>query len=340
MEKTYDEIMSSLKRGEYAPVYLLHGEESYYIDAVSDYIENNALDAMEREFDLTILYGKDIQNIVSVINAAKSFPMMGNRSVIIVREAQNITSWNDMVYYMEHPQPTTVLVFCYKNGTMRADTKAYKAIKEKGVVLKSETLREHQVKPWITQYCKSKGVSISADAVQMLADYLGTDLSKIINELNKLVIGRPQGTDVITAELVERNVGISKDYNTFELRKAVANYDILKVNRIVYYYAANQKKYPIQVIIPTLFSFFSGLMLYHYLPDKSSSMAVEQQLKVTKYAAGEYMTAAKYYSALQTMKIISYLREMDARSKGIGDSNPDPLHLYQELVYKMMHRIG
>jgi len=331
--------MRSLKRGEYAPVYFLEGEEPYYIDAVADYIENNVLDEMAREFDLTILYGKDIQNLASVINAAKSFPMMGDKSVIIVREAQNISSWNDIVFYMEHPQPTTILVFCYKNGTLRADTKAFKSINEKGIVLKSEPLRDYQVAPWITQYCKDKGVSIAPDAVQMLAEHLGTDLTKIINELDKLVIGRPEGVNMITSELVERNVEISKDYNILELRKAIVAYDIVKVNRIVYYYAANQKKNPIQSVVATLFNFFSGLMLYHYLPDKSSAMAVAQQLKTTQYTAGEYMAAARFYSALQTMKIISYLREMDARSKGIGDSNSDPLHLYQELVYKMMHRI-
>ena len=340
MEKTYPEIMSDLKAGRYAPIYLLEGEEPYYIDAVADYIEKNALDDMAREFDMTIIYGKDVQSLASVINAAKRFPMMGGRSVIIVREAQNISSWNDLQYYAEQPQMSTVLVFCYKNGVLRSDTNAFKSLKQHGVVLKTVQLKDYQVPQWITDYVKSKGLQIEQQAVMMLAEYLGTDLSKIINELDKLELGRPEGVNNITADLVQRNVGISKDYNYFELQKAIASYNILKTNRIVYYFAANQKKHPVQTTIPMLFSFFQKLMIYHYLPDKSSLEAVSQSLGISKFQAKDYVEAARFYSALQTMKIIAWLRETDVRSKGFGDSNSsDTLHLYQELIYKMMHKI-
>ena len=336
----YPQIMKDLKAGIYAPVYLLEGDEPYYIDAVAEYIENNVLDEMAREFDLTILYGKDISNIDTVINAAKRFPMMGSKSVIIVREAQNISSWGDMEHYMEKPQPTTILVFCYKNGKLNANTKAFKSIRDGGVVLVSEKLKDFQVPQWIAGYVKEKGLDIEQKAIQMLAEYLGSDLSRIIHELDKLLLGRPQGVSKITADLVQRNVGISKDYNTFELQNAIVSYDIVKVNRIVCYFAENQKKHPIQLVIPAIYKFFSSLLLYHYLPDKSlSPKEIGDMIGVNQYAVRDLVSATRYYSALQTMKILGWLREADARSKGMGDSNSDPLHLYQELIYKMMHRI-
>ena len=338
METTYENIIKDLKAGKYYPVYLLEGEETYYIDAVADYIEKNVLDDMAREFDQTILYGKDLQSIDVVINAAKRFPMMGTHSVIIVREAQNIKSWANLVYYLEKPQPTTILVFCYKNGTLRADTEAFKKIKEHGIVLKSEPLKERQIPQWIENYVAQRNLKIDNKAVQILAAYLGTDLSKIINELDKLILGRPDGVNTITAELVERNVGISKDYNIFELQDAIVHYDILKANRIVYYFADNQKKHPIQNVLAYLFGFFSKLMIYHYLPDRSQN-AVAGVLGVSPYAVRNYEQAARYYSAMQTMRTISWIREADMRSKGFGDSNSsDTLHIYQELIYHIMHK--
>ena len=265
---------------------------------------------------------------------------MGSKSVRIVREAQNISSWGDMEHYMEKPQPTTILVFCYKNGKLNANTKAFKSIRDGGVVLVSEKLKDFQVPQWIAGYVKEKGLDIEQKAIQMLAEYLGSDLSRIIHELDKLLLGRPQGVSKITADLVQRNVGISKDYNTFELQNAIVSYDIVKVNRIVCYFAENQKKHPIQLVIPAIYKFFSSLLLYHYLPDKSlSPKEIGDMIGVNQYAVRDLVSATRYYSALQTMKILGWLREADARSKGMGDSNSDPLHLYQELIYKMMHRI-
>ncbi len=339
MATTFPQLMSNLKAKKYDPVYLLEGEEPYYIDAVADYIETNVLDEMAREFDLTILYGKDIQNIASVINAAKRFPMVGDKSVIIVREAQNISAWSDIEHYMEKPQPTTILVFCYKNGKLNANTKAYRSIDKNGVVLVSDKLKDYQVPQWIGAYVKEKGLDIEQKAIQMLAEYLGSDLSRIIHELDKLLLGRPKNVSKITADLVQRNVGISKDYNVFELQNAIASYDIVKANRIVCYFADNQKKHPIQMIIPALYSFFSSLLLYHYLPDKSMPPEeIGNLIGINKFRVRDIVNATRYYSALQTMKILGWLREADARSKGLGDSNADPLHIYQELIYKMMHR--
>lgn len=329
--------MTALKAGNYAPVYLLMGQEPYYIDAVTDFIQSNALDEMAREFDQTIIYGKDVQSIDSVINAAKRFPMMGQRSVIIVKEAQNIKDWADLVYYLQQPQPTTVLVFCYKYGTMNANTKVFKEIDRQGVVLKSEPIRDSQIPQWINDYVRAKQISIEPKAVQMLAEHLGADLAKIVAELDKLILNKPE-SGTITAALVESNVGISKDYNTFELFSAIANHDILKANRITYYFAANQKEHPIQMVVPQLFGFFANLMMYHYLPSKESRYAA-QELHINPYFIRDYEQAARHYSPMHTMQIIGYLRETDARSKGVGDNNSDSLHLYQELMYKILHKV-
>ena len=339
---TYDEIMLNLRKGNYAPMYFLYGEEPYYIDKVSDYIEQHALDEMAREFDQTIVYGKDYERDLSpIISAARRFPMMG-RQVIIVKEAQNIKKWEPLEFYLQQPLQTTVLVFCYKYGKPDKRLKVFKDFeKSGGVMMESCPLRDYQMQKWILDYVRqwsaenNLNLTIDIKAAILLVDSLGTDLTKVVAELDKLVIGMPAGTKVITPELIERNIGISKDYNVFELQNALREGDVLKANRIVRYFAQS-KQHPIQKELISVFSWFQNLMIYHYLPDKSER-AVASALGINPYFAKDYAAAAKRFSAGKVFRIIGYIRETDAKSKGINNPSADDLALWQELIYKILH---
>lgn len=332
---TAESILSDLKNGAYSPVYFLMGEEPYYIDLISDYIQNKVLDEAQREFDQTVLYGKET-DMRTVINAAKRYPMMAPRQVVIVKEAQLIKDWDDLVYYLQQPLMSTLLVFCYKYGTPDGRKKWFTRLKSTGVVFESPRVRDYEVGAWISRYAKSKGLGIEDKAVVMLAEYLGTDLSKIANELDKLLITKPAGALRITPEIIEKNIGISKDYNVFELQAALINRDVLKANRIVRYFSENKKSNPLVMVLAQLFNFFSNLMLYHYLPDKSQ-MAVASELKVNPYFVKDYQKASQVFNAWKTMFIISYIRETDARAKGIDNVSADEGELLKELVFKILH---
>lgn len=334
--------MRDLQQGKYAPVYFLCGEEPYYIDKVSDWIEEHVLDEMSREFDQMTVYGKDYErDMAPIISAARRFPMMG-RQVIIVKEAQHIKSFEPLDLYLQQLMPTTLLVFCYKYGMPDRRQKVFKHLEEQGgVMMESPLLRDYQVPKWILDYIrdwnKQKGqqVTISEQVVALLAESLGNDLTKIVGELKKLTDGRPEGVNEITPELVERNIGISKDFNVFELQNALRDGDVLKANRIVRYFAQS-KQHPIQKELISLFTWFQNLMVYHYLPDKSGP-AVAKTLGVNPYFVKDYAAAARRFNAMKTFRIIGYIRETDARSKGIDNPSADDLALWQELIYKILH---
>ena len=334
-EITYEQILTDLRKKEYHSIYFLMGEEPYYIDIISDYIQNNVLDDSEKEFDQTILYGKDVE-ISTVVNAAKRYPMMGGRQVLIVKEAQLIKNWDDLIYYLNNPLKSTLLVFCYKYGTPDKRKKWYQELSKQAIIYESTKLRDYEIGAWITRYAKSKNVSIDAKAVELLAEYLGTDISKLVNELDKLILTKPANQSSITSELIERNIGISKDFNVFELQNALINMDILKSNRIIRYFADNKKSNPLVLVLAQLFKYFSDLMMYHYLPDKSQSV-VASELKINPYFVKDYQKAAQSFGAWKTMNIISYIRETDARSKGIDNPSADEGDLLKELVYKILH---
>ena len=266
---TAQDVLNDLKNKRYSPVYFLMGEEPYYIDVISDYIQNNILDEMQREFDQTVLYGKET-DMRTIINAAKRYPMMAPLQVVIVKEAQLIKDWDNLVFYLQQPSKSTILVFCYKYGTPDGRKKWLLELKKTGLVFESPRVRDYEINAWIANYAKSKQLSIDEKAVAMLSEYLGTDLSKIANELDKLLITKPAGSERITPEIIEKNIGISKDYNVFELQAALINRDVLKANRIIRYFAENKKNNPLVVVLSQLFGFFSNLMLYHYLPDRKS----------------------------------------------------------------------
>lgn len=334
-ETTYDRILSDLERKAYSSVYFLMGEEPYYIDVISDYIQKNVLNDNEKEFDQTILFGKDV-DINTVINAARRYPMMGSVQVLIIKEAQMIKEWDNLFHYLTNHLKSTILVFCYKYGTPDKRKKWFQELLKVGTVYESAKLRDYEVASWIIRYCKSKNVGIEEKAVVMLSEFLGSDLSKIVNELDKLLITKPFDMKLITPEFVEKNIGISKDYNVFELQSALINRDVLKANRIIRYFADNKKTNPLIVVLPQLFSFFSNLMIYHYLPDKSPGTIVSE-LKINPYFAKEYQKAAQTFKPWKTMNIISALRETDARSKGIDNPSAEDGDLLKELIFKMLH---
>lgn len=335
--------MKALKAGEYAPVYVLCGEEPYYVDRVYEFIAANALDEMAREFDQQVLYGRDLQgaDISPVIGAARGFAMMGGRKVIIVREAQAIKKWESLAAYLDNLMPQTVLVICYNGKPDKRQGVWKKAAEHQQVVwLQSDKLREYEVERWISAYIQDfkqqhPQINIDPKVAPLLADYIGTDLSAIVGALQKLIDGRPEGVNTIDAALVERNIGISKDYNIIELQSALIRGDVVKANRITQYFASSKDHPMIRELAP-LFTFFSNLLMYHYLPDKSQAV-VARELGINPYFVKDYQTAAKRYPAGKTFLIVGYLREIDARLKGINNPSAKDADLWKELIYKILH---
>ena len=335
--------MKALKAGEYAPVYVLCGEEPYYVDRVYEFIATNALDEMAREFDQQVLYGRDLQgaDISPVIGAARGFAMMGGRKVIIVREAQAIKKWESLAAYLDNLMPQTVLVICYNGKPDKRQGVWKKAAEHQQVVwLQSDKLREYEVERWISAYIQDfkqqhPEINIDPKVAPLLADYIGTDLSAIVGALQKLIDGRPEGVNTIDAALVERNIGISKDYNIIELQSALIRGDVVKANRITQYFASSKDHPMIRELAP-LFTFFSNLLMYHYLPDKSQAV-VARELGINPYFVKDYQTAAKRYPAGKTFLIVGYLREIDARLKGINNPSAKDADLWKELIYKILH---
>jgi DNA polymerase III subunit delta len=335
MAATFEEIMSDLRNRIFKPVYFLAGEEPYYIDLISDYISEKVLPEAEKSFNQIILYADDT-NIASIIDIARRFPMMASHQVVIVREAQSLRKIDDLAIYLEKPLVSTILVFCYKYKTLDKRTKLYKVLESHSVYFESARLRDYQIPGWIDRYLMKKGIKTDPSSSAMLTEYLGTDLHKIANELDKLIITLPEGKPVITTSIIEQNIGISKDYNNFELQKAIGEKNILKSNMIVRYFANNPKDNPITLSIASLFSFFSKLLLYHYLPDKSKNN-VAAALKVNPFFVRDYESAAAKYNVSKTVQIIGLLRTFDMKSKGFGDPGTEPGELLRELVYRILH---
>lgn len=335
MNVTYNQLITELQHKKYRPVYFLMGDEPYYIDKAAEYIENNILQDAEKDFNLSVLYGKDV-DIATVVNTAKRYPMMSEHQVVIVKEAQQIKAWDDLVYYLSNPQQSTILCFCYKYGKPDGRRKWFQAILANGGVLESKTLYENQIGGWIKEYLKKNHIGIDEKAVAMLVEFLGNNLSKIANEMDKLLIIKQKNQEKITPELIEENIGISKDYNVFELQAALINRNVLKTNRIIKYFGNNKKANPIQMVLTQLFNFFSNVMLYHYMPNKDKNY-VATELKINPYFVKDYVQAAKVFSARKTMHILSYIRQADARSKGVEDTGTAPEALMKELVFKILH---
>ncbi|UOB17337.1 DNA polymerase III subunit delta [Abyssalbus ytuae] len=328
------QIVTDIQGGDIKPIYFLMGEEPYYIDKIAGYIEKNVLTDDEKGFNQMVLYGKDV-TIDDIVGNAKRYPMMAEKQVVIVKEAQHLSrTIENLEAYALNPQPTTVLVICYKYKTIDKRKKLYKAAGKSGLVYESKKLYENQVSEWIRRVLAGKGYTIQPKAAQMLVEFLGTDLSKIDKEFEKLTIILPKGTQ-ISPEVIEENIGISKDYNNFELRKAIGEKDILKATRIINYFAQNPKDNPIVMTVSLLYNFFSQLLQYHGLSDHTRA-SVASALKINPYFVGEYQTAARNYPMKKVSAIVSYLREADIKSKGVGASNLPPGDLLKELVAKIL----
>lgn len=331
----YREILSELQAKTYKPVYFLSGEEPYFIDLIADYILNNVLAESEREFNQYVYYGKDVQ-LKTVLENARRFPMMAQYQVIVVKEAQNIASFDDLANYMQHPQPSTILVFCYKKKA-DARKKFVTEVAKNGVFFNSDKLYDSQIPSFIQNYMRGKAVQIDEKSTQLLADYIGADLHRLVNELDKLIMTKPATVKMITTDLVEKNVGISKEFNDFELKTALIQKDVYKSNMIAFH-LSQSKTFALNVTISVLYAYFSNLMVYYYIQDKSK-MNVAKELGVNPFFVDEYALGARNYNAWKTMSIISLLREYDAKSKGVGNnttSNPGA-ELLKELVFKILH---
>ena len=335
MAATFENIMADMKKGIFKPVYFLAGEEPYYIDVISEYIETKAIPEDDKAFNQTIVYG-DSATVPFIVDSARRYPMMANHQLIIVKEAQNLKKTEDLIAYVEKPTMSTILVFCYKYKTLDKRTSLFKTLDTKAVYFESSKLYDNQVPAWVERYLMEKGARIEPSANVMLAEYLGTDLHKIVNELDKLIIAMPDKKLVITPALVEKYIGISKDYNTFEFQKAIGERNVLKANAIAMYFANNPKAGPFNLIIASLLSFFTKLLTYHYLSDKSRTN-VASALKINPRFVSDYETAARKYGVGKVVHIISLLRTYDLKSKGFGDAGTDPCELLKELVYKMLH---
>ena len=335
-EITCDDVLKELRAKQYRPIYYLMGEESYYIDVIANYMAEHILSDSEKEFNLTIVYGADT-DIVSIINAAKRYPMMAEHQVIIVKEAQNIRNMDELFYYLQKPQSSTILVICHKHGVIDRRKKLATEIEKKGILFESKKVKESQLPAFISAYMKRKGINIEPKASVMLADFVGTDLSRLSGELDKLALILPKNQTCITPELIEHNIGISKDYNNFELRSALIEKDILKANKIIKYFEENPKTNPIQMTLSLLFGFFSNLMLAYYAPEKTEQgIAAFLGLK-SSWQSREYMNAMRRYSGIKTMEIIGEIRYADALSKGVGNSSLSNAEILKELIFKILH---
>lgn len=328
-------IVSDIKQGNIKPIYFLMGEEPYYIDKISDFIEKNILSEEERGFNQMTLYGRDV-SVNDIISNAKRFPMMAERQVIIVKEAQDLSrTIENLVTYAENVQPTTVLVICYKYKKLDARRKLSKAVKKVGVLFESKKLYENQVADWIKKVLTGKKYKIDPKAAVMLVDFLGNDLGKIANELDKLTIVLPK-EHLITPNDIEENIGISKDFNNFELRKAISNKQLVKANQIINYFGENPKSNPLVLTITLLNSLFTNLLLFHGLKDKSQNN-VARKLGVSPYFVKEYFDAGKNYPMRKVSQVISLLHQADMKSKGVGASGFAQKDILKELLFKIMH---
>ena len=335
---TYDSIMRDLQARKFLPVYYLMGDESYYIDKISDWIAENVLQPEERDFNQTVMFGSDV-TASQVADAARRYPMMSEYQVVIVKEAQAIKATEALEKYFKQPMKTTILVMCHKNGTIDGRKREYtKSIREAGVLFESKKLRDYELPRFIENYFKQRQVSIDPKSTQLIADSIGADLSRLTSEMDKVIISLPETDRRVTPQVVEDQIGVSKDFNGFELRDAIVNRNVFKANQIIKYFDENPKAGSIYSFLPMLFNFFQNLMIAYYAPKKQSQEGVAEWLELrSPWAAKDYMTGMKNYTGMKVMQIISKIREIDAKSKGLDNPNTPPGELMKELIFYILH---
>ncbi len=329
----YEEIIRDINNKVYYPVYLLMGDEPYFIDDISNLIEDTVLDEGEKEFNQSVLYGKDV-DVLTIISYAKRYPMMSNYQVVIIKEAQDVKKIEELETYVKDPLKSTILVLCYKYGKIDKRKTIVKTIEKTGVLFDSAKIYEDKVPAWINSYLAKKSYKISPKAATLLAESIGNDLERVANELGKIIINTPQGVE-ITEEIVSENTGISKDFNIFEFQKALGSRNVYKANQIINHFIKNEKDNPPAKIIPIIYSYFAKLLSLHFLEDKSRNN-IASALSVNPYFVNDFISAARNYNVNKIIEIISILRDFDLRSKGVGVSTGEP-EMMKEMVYKIMH---
>jgi len=330
---TFDAIMTDLKAGNYKPVYFLTGDEPFYIDRITGYVTDHVLTEAEKSFNQIILYGHDT-DMRHIIATARRYPMMAPRQVVMVKEAQQLKDLEGLESYLGAPMTTTMLVVAYKYKKLDKRTKLARLLAEKSVILESDRLWEDKIPAWISGYLEEKGCQADVKSTSLLVDFLGNDLTKIANELDKLILVLPAGSKQITADLIEKNIGISKDYNNFELTRALVKGDVLRANRIIRYFGDNQKNNPLILTLSSFLYYFTRVLHYHGLTDKNRENAA-RELGIRPFLVEEYRQASQRFPLPKTKQIISWLREYDIKAK--GGSNATEGDLLKELVYKILH---
>ena len=334
---TFQSIIHDLKSRKFLPIYVLMGDESYYIDQISDYVATHVLSPEERDFNQTVCFGSDV-NAIQVTDMARRYPMMSEYQVIIVKEAQNIRSLDALEKYLKNPVKSTILVWCHKNGKIDARKKVVGLAQTVGVVFESQKLRDYQLPEFIQNYLKQKKVSIDPKSCQMIADHIGADLNRLTSELDKVLISLPSDNLRVTPEIVEEQIGVSKDFNAFELRNAIVQRDVFKANQIIKYFDNNPKAGSLYSFLPLLFSYFQNLMIAYYAPQKNTEQGIATALDLrSSWGAKDFLIGLKNYSARKTMEIISKIRDTDAKSKGLDNSNTGVGDLMKELIFFILH---
>lgn len=330
-------IIDAVKQQQFSPIYLLMGDESYYIDRLSDFITANALKDEERDFNQTIIYCTRETSVADIMLAARRYPMMANRQLVIVKEAQNLLKLDELCSYVANPQSTTILVICYKNGSIDKRKKIVSAIEKAGTVFESKKLRDGMLPDFIKQYLRRRQTAIDDDACLLLAESVGADLNRLAGEMDKLIISLPQGQNCVNKDLVFSNIGVSKEYNSWALRTAVAEKNVLQANKILLHLDPTDRNNQPVVIVAMLFNFFAVIMQAYYSPDRSEAGLLRHLELRQPWQLREYLTAMKHYTAMKTMLIIGKIRETDARLKGIEKGSATDLDVLRELLFFIFH---
>lgn len=333
----FDQIMKDLKARRFSPIYILMGDESYYIDKISDYIADNVLQPEERDFNMSILFGADT-NGSQVADLSRGYPMMSEYRVVIVKEAQNLKGLEALEKYLDHPVTSTILVLCHKNGTIDRRKKILVKAESLGGVFESKKKKDYELPGFIEGYLKLQNATIDNKSAVMMADHIGSDLNRLTSELDKVLISLPENDRRITPEIVERQVGVSKDFNAFELKNAIVQRDVLKANQIINYFDKNPKAGSIFAFLPLLFNYFQNLMIAYYAPVKNDEKAIASFLELSSmWGVKDYLVGMRNYSGVKTMHIINKIREIDAKSKGLDNPNTPVGDLMKELIFFILH---
>lgn len=331
----YQEAIKEMKKGEFHPVYFVHGNEPYFMDVITDYVENKVLNESEKAFNFTVVYGRDTEHL-AVIDAARRYPMMAERQVLIIKEAQQMRDLAKLEKYVATPTPTTLLLICYKHKKLDMRTSFGKTLKKHAAVIESAKIYENKIPDWISKIISGKGYSIGPQAVQMLAEYLGNDLSKLSNELEKLMLNLEKGSEIKTAD-IQKYVGISKEYNVFELQNALGDRNVLKANRIINYFISNPKQHPIQKVIGALYNFFSKVYIYNFNRKNGEAELIKALKLRSAWFLKDYKKAAMRYSRSDLESVFATLSEYDLRSKGVGNDSTQQDALIREMIFKILY---